>query len=454
VISPTGSPPPEIPSDWISVSLGDSGVLYCHPDLRLQQFKALNSRAIILGIVVDSKKRTELLEESEIECDLSFVERLDNLSGTYCALRLTSQNAWIYTDPSALMGIYYSPTYVSSTPSLIFDRIVDDLLRRTSPLKGTDDWYTGSTTPFSNVKMLLANHRLDLSSRDGVRFWPREEFPLNTYQDSIETIASHLRGTLSSVADAGKCVLSLTGGHDSRVNLAAARENAERIQFFTIVGQNIKKCDQAIPKVLADKYSLNYRAIEDSGSDSLLLDRYDEISSGMAMGARRGILNACQTIGGNGVIHINGNLGAITKRYFWHNSNPTEVKSKQFMKAFMSASDVIVSGIAEWMSSVPDISPPSIYNLMYLEQRGGKWMSPGENASNLFYESVAPFNSREIFASVCGMPCETQSKRNVLRDLVEVLWPDLLTVPFCPQTRKLSAFFPKKLVNLVKNLER
>jgi hypothetical protein len=451
VICPTAHRPSEIPNEWISVLLNDTHVLYYHPDLCVFQFRTATHIALFLGIVTDSETRPELIAPSELECDVSFARRLDNLSGTYCAIRITPWGAWLYTDPAALMGIYYSTTYISSTPALIFDRVHDAALQHTNPLQGTDDWYTGSKTPFSNVKMLLANHRLELETHQIQRFWPRTEFPLISYQASIEAIASHLKRTVNSLADTGKCVLSLTGGHDSRVNLAAAKEVIDRIQFFTIVGPKIKKCDQVISKALAHRNSLQYKILDDTGSDQSLLEFYDEISSGMALGARRAVLNACDAVGGKDILHINGNLGAITKSYFWHNKNPMEVSRKHILKSFTAPSKVLDSGLNEWMDTVPELPASTIYNLMYLEQRGGKWMSPGENASNIFYASVAPFNSREIFAAVCGIPNQSQFSRNILEDLVSRLWPELLNIPYCPQTRKLSTLLPKRFINWIKD---
>ena len=222
------------------------------------------------------------------------------------------------------------------------------------------------------------------------------------------------------------------------------------IEFFTIADKSVRACDLEAPASLRERFGLNHRFVENEPSPDWLTDLYDEIAAGMSIGGRREILGACRQIAGPDYIHVNGNLGGIVKALFWHSPHPKAVKLRALAKEFLKRPPCIVNGIREWQDSLPELPASFVYDLMYIEQRMGRWASIGETAANLFYRSATPFASRELFEAVAGMPEAYKPGGRLAEDFVEKLWPQLLEVEFCKERKWI--FVPKRVRRLVKRL--
>ena len=377
------------------------------------------------------------------------------MAGTYVVVVQEGTSTRLYTDPAALMGVHYTGQSAASTPSLLPGLAEDPVVTGQYRFGGSDDWYTGSATPFRGVRVLLANHCLDLDTGERWRFWPRAEPERQGAKESVALACQLLEGMVTGAASLGPLLVSLTGGRDSRVSLAAARNLTDRCQFFTVRNPLVKACDLRAPAELAERHGLKHFFVDDPGPDPMVLELYDEISGGLAIGARREIVGACALLATGDHLHLNGNLGALTKAFFWAGDRPSEVSESVFLREFVHRPPVIREGVKEWMGTLPDFLPPHVGStLLYLEQRGGRWMAPGENASSLFFRPFALFNSRELFNAICGGPIEHQVDARLLITYVKELWPELLEVEYCSYTRSASAFLPrwakdwgKKLLN-------
>lgn len=444
--------PANYPADWESFVFPTGETLAWHPLLRINLFSQDAGGIIGIGLLVNPTEETLGLYAEENLDHENIVRQLRKIGGTYVVIRYTASEVVLYTDPAAMLGVYYSDAAVASTPTLLPDLTRDRAVDAEYPLRGVDNWYTGSLTPFVGVRALMANHSLRISDRETERFWPVKDSFFSQPKDSaVAGCCRILQGMMSGVATLGRPVLSLTGGRDSRVNLAASKAITDAIEYFTLRSPNVKKCDLDIPKKLVAKFNLKHTFHDCDAAPQWLLNYYDEVASGMSIGARRDILGGAIKLASDNAIHINGNLGAITKSYFWHSPNPREVKVSALVKEFENKADCIVQGVEEWLRSVPPDTPPTTtYNLMYLEQRGGRWAGTGENASSIFYESFTPFNSRELFELLSSMPVSAISGGSLLVDFVRHLWPELLSVPYCRNYRKFGTYIPKSIKTLFK----
>lgn len=444
-------------SGWIAHELGSGLRFLAHPDLRVRRFGDETSGLLLVGTPFHARLGMREAEQRLRDpglCEHEPLARfLDGLGGTYVVIRFDLHSTWIYSDPAAMLGVYYAAGRAASSPSLLPGLERDTDLDREYPLGGRDDWYTGSLTPFLGVRALLANHALDVFSGATVRFWPHRAVEAREPEEGLREASELLRLAMRDLTDLGPLLVSLTGGRDSRVNLAAAKELAQGIHFFTLRSTSIKACDREAPEQLARDFQLDHRFVDPAPTAPWLTEMYDEMTGGLALGTRREILGTCNQLASNDGIHVNGNLGAITKSFFWPTPSPKQVKRRALAKEFVNKSPRILAGIDEWLSSLPEGLPAIVvYNLMYLEQRGGRWMGVGETASNLFYESVTPFCSRELFETISGLPTRNQYGGTLLVDFVRELWPELLGVPYCRQTRNWGSFLPVSVRSRMRSL--
>jgi len=448
VLRPRGD---EVEMQWPSYPISGTHVLHCHPDLRVRAFHAGQCTRLLLGLAVvpDGGNLEQLLG-----CEGGIETNLRDIAGTYVVIEHDEASVRIYTDPGGMMGTYWRDGRAASSPGLIPGVQRDEHLDAVFPFGGTDDWYPGSLCPFVGVRWLLANHVLDLAKGTVRRFWPLEAPAPLGHDEGLARAAHMLRATMTEFVAAAPCLISLTGGRDSRVNLAAAREIVDQIRFFTIRSPGVKKCDLEVPAKLAERFDLDHRFVDEAPAEPWLFELYDEISAGMAIGARRDIVATCNRIASDGYVHVTGNLGAITKSFFWHSPRPKSVKRRALVKEFVNKPPEIRAAIDEWLDSVPALPPTMVYNLMYLEQRGGRWMGIGETASNLFYESVTPFNSRRLFEIVSAMPTESLHGGQLLVEFVRELWPELLEVPYCTVTRNWGTYVPRRWKSVLRRMAK
>lgn len=445
----------EGPPGWSSLDLNDRLYLTHHPETPITHISTGNSGCVLVGTVVEPLGNGAdipgMLEAADIDTHHGRVALLHGLAGIYVLIWHTRERVRIYTDPGALMATYYGQGRAVSTPSLLPGLQRDSELDSEYRFNTVDDWYPGDLTPYVGVKALLANHVLDVQTGESSRFWPTEPPPTIDRAAGVEAATEILRRMARSYLDSGPCLFSLTGGQDSRVSLAAVRPWIDEVEFFTIRGPGIKKCDIEYAQRLAIDFDLNHRFVDNEESPPWLTEAHTEISAGMQPHGATSVLGACRYLASPNYIHVSGALGAITKSMFWPNRHPRTVKVSALAREFLSDAPLLRSALARWMDSLaPDLPAPLVYNLMYLEQRGGRWQSVSELGSNLFYRPATLFASRELFEVVNGLPVRDQYGGRLLYDFTRALWPELLSVPYCRPTAKFNTYLPKRLRVAVK----
>lgn len=446
-----------VPDRWRTIHLTESLTLHYHQDLRVRRFPSNKSTILVLGLAVQPLGAGYHLDRifggKEDYRQEDLIRILETLAGTYVLIRYDYHSVVLYTDPACMMNVYYGSGRAASSPALLpnieRDRIVDQQF----PFGTQNYWYPGSLCPYKGVKVLLANHALTIETGSVARFWPNKLFPSIGEEEGIESATELLRATVTEVIRNVPTLMSLTGGRDSRVNLAAARECFDDVEFFTIQASSVDPEDWRIASQIAAQFDLQHSVVPDKEAPSWLGDLYDEIAGGMAIGARRRILGACATLMSSRYVHLNGNLGYLTNCYYWPGPRPKRVTITALGADFTSRPPVIREALQEWLDSLPsDIDARTTFNLMYLEQRGGRLIAVGEAASSIFYESFTPCCSRQFFGVVCGMPTKTQWPGDLRENFVERLWPELAELPYQSVERPWAKWIPGRVKTLLKRL--
>ena len=437
------------PDGWPAVRLSQGLVLVYHPETSIMSSMTPGQwGSILIGTAVQPLGRggdvRPLLENPDLRASEARTSLLHSLGGMYVLIYFNADGVLIHTDPGALMAVYYGDGRAASTPALLPDLRRDVELDMRYRFSGSDDWYPGDLCPYVGVKALLANHVLDLASGQIERFWPTQ-VPVSVDKTTgVGAICEILRGMARGYLDAGPCVYSLTGGQDSRVNLAAVRSWVEEIEFFTIRGSHIKPCDVKYAGELANRFGLDHRFVDNEDAPGWLRELHSELCAGMETRGASSVLGACRHLASSEYTHVSGALGAITKSMFWPSKRPTNVEVSALASEFLSRSDVLMTALERWRDSIdPSLPATMVYNLMYLEQRGGRWQSVSELGSNLFYRPATLFSSRQLFEYVCAVPTEDQYGGSLLFDFTRSMWPDLLDVPYCRVTANYGTYLPK-----------
>src|SRR5699024_3194561 len=118
---------------------------------------------------------------------------------------------------------------------------------RSDELKSAQSWaalplsFAWDETPYPTIRALLPNHVLELESRRTYRYFPRERnrFTGLTFEERASEINRLWLGQMSAFAQTtDRFFVSLSGGLDSRVVLAALRDYKDKVDAFTYFTNN------------------------------------------------------------------------------------------------------------------------------------------------------------------------------------------------------------------------
>lgn len=431
----------------LTIPLGRGYRLYYHRDAAVQVVRRADAVVVIIGRCVFDDREEDVapaLRHTPASTTDAICSLARSLVGAYAILVGTFDGVHAISDPACLMGMYHNGSELASTPVLVARHGRDPIVDAQYALAGTDDWYTGSVCPFSGVHAVLANHVFALPSLAMRRFWPLQAPEYISVGDAVYECALRFRRSLAQLAREAPVLASITGGLDSRVCIAAMAAEGLAPACFTIAKSTGRDRDLEIAVQITRTVGFDHTALPWRTASPDLLAVYDDMTGGLSVGGRRAAVGSCALAAGP-YTHVNGNLGAVSIAYFWPCRNPVVVRSRALLREFCKKAPCIRDGVAEWLATVPQLPAPAVYNLMYLEQRGGRWMGIGETASCIFYDSFTPFCSRRFYEIASALPVEYQVARRLLPEVVERLVPQLALLPYYSGTDRFGRWLPKRV---------
>src|SRR5699024_6228476 len=236
-------------------------------------------------------------------------------------------------------------------------------------------------------------------------------------------------------------ILSLTGGNDSRISLAMAREHNQEIKFFTYStrkGESENKghyakvlsVDQYIVKQILSDLSLNHTFFFLNEKRKLLskIDRSNLDKNTILQHGRYILPYYLETFPRERVIHIRGNLLEIARCYFYQKDRVNDLSSVKstlkygFRKFFDEVGEsVIVSKLnssLERLNYGKNLFDYHILDLFYWEDRMGRWHSEVLNETDAAFDTLLPFNMRAIIDISLSFPVSERRSDYMFKELV------------------------------------
>lgn len=391
--------------------------------------------------------------------DQDHLERaLQDVVGCYVVFAWSPGGCRILTDPAATLGVYYDPRgdRVVSTPCLLGDYPRDPRTQEWFGAQPQNNWVPSPHTIFEGMLVLPANHVLEAGTWNARRFWPiTVETSANA--DVADRIGADLQTTMDAVVRDGRTLhMSLTGGYDSRTNLAASRAVLDHIRFFTLKSNGVSNADLALAQRLVSVAGVELRVIDCPQPTPSQLDAYDQQCGFQAFGARREIVAGCKRIADGPAIHIHGGLGVLLKNFYGARvgSRSRPICIEELLTDFGRPPKLVVEGVRDWLDSVKAFPPQLQRTLMYLEQRAPRWMGPADLASTLYYDPFCPFCSRRIAIAAAFAPDELLESGRLHKAVIARLWPELLEVPFTKGRSPLRRAIPRGLKERLRPLKK
>lgn len=471
--------PKNIDCPFISntLRLNKGYILYAHKDLNITEFTKDNTRLILLGDIFDyepyHKNNLEVLKEIIDQDFIKVVKNTEKYTGRFVIIYQYNEDIRLFNDSTATRKIYYSKIdnllYFGSQPYLLAKILNLEETKNPSKLEfyNSSDFVRlnnsniGDTTIFDDIFQVLPNHCIAINDGIPSRYWPYMLLESYDIEDTVKKCAEIIKGYLDNIISRNSVMLPVTAGKDSRLLLAATKENVNNVYYY-INKENrlsLKSVDIKIPKSLLSKLGIEFHIVDpyiniDEGFKKAYFENNHKASSKYLPLIYNYYKNYANKI------NLPGNIAfAAQNRYkFQHLSiNPqtlsiiNKVHKYKFAKEYYS----------RWYNECVEICNKynlNILNLFYWEERLANWGSQIAIDKDIAQEDINPYNSRLLISLFLGVDVRllVGPKYTFHKMIINHLWPEVLKVPINPSLKSsfkniLSSLGLLSVISRIKN---
>ena len=276
---------------------------------------------------------------------------------------------------------------------------LDASLERATQASGT--WYPMGLSGFRDMSVILPNHHVDLDTWTAHRHWsgPDPLFPVRSPKFMVREIFATLRSTIAAVAKRYPIAMDLTGGHDSRMLLAAALPFTSNIEFRTNLEHS--PADGLLSESLSRFFGLKHNNAEIDAHDRVLLRGYG---------------------------------GEVGRCFYWQkcpggDQPPTAEHLLQGL-GFPEPHEAMLTEANRWLASLPNLDRETILDMAYIEHRLGTTMSHVLYNSDTKYRfAIFPLNHRGIFLRMMSLPRKYRRQQRLATEMCRLGSPLLNLFP-------------------------
>ncbi len=476
LIGPRSFQPTE---EWKIYPLSQNLVLSSHPELGVIKYSNKDLSVILIGYLVDSFhpswSSSEILNRlaEKVSGIVDLIDLSYPLSGRWVLIFQDPKETCLFSDPSSFRQIFYYHNrhgpWAGSQPEIIKAatglRLSDNKklwqFVNTPEFVQQESAWIGDKTIYQGCHHLLPNWYLALNSNKAIRFFPNNRLSRKPQAEIVKTATTILRGSLIAMAKRMPLALPITAGWDSRILLAASRDLSGDIEYYIdrmgILPENHP--DIRIPKILTSKLGLNFD-IKNSYLDppGWFVDRLTaNVSSARVLPKTRMIYS--KYLNRESGVNITGNGGEIARNFFDKKGRlSSDQIAPEDLPSFFGYKniDYVEQELEKWVEEimVSGISNYHILDLLYWEQRMGNWCTQYLAENDIAGEKFSPFNCRLLITTLLSAPRELRVAPHYLlyQDLIREMWPEVLSVPFNPQSfkKRLRTYLPVSIVNILK----
>ena len=451
---------------WQHVPIRGTWHIAAHPELRTVTGSRDGLEVVLLGTLLDPDSVGDsdevildrLLAPSGGASDI--IRRSARLAGRWIIVVSDVTDSILFTDALGLRQVVYTSAgqpmpWVASQAGLLqrlatfhHDPINDAVLGTSSARAKREYWWPGDRTPLEGVRRLLPNHYLDLANHHVHRFWPSEEARVSTASSAAESCTALLRGVVDASARRFKTSVSVTAGLDSRIVLAASRNNATGLSFMTRQkhGEPADTADIRVASALLQSLNLRHDVVRPSAAapiaefrrayfDNVLFAHEVWCPDAEAIWDRYRLSHVLLTGHGSEV-------GRCFYRLPPYARHPLNARKLAFL-ARMRPTTEILAALDQWLATIGDPRGYDLLDLFYWEQRMGQWLAMCHlECDSAWQDVIATFNCRELLETMLSVPAALRRPPHYhfFRTLLLELWPDALAHPLNPHKQKATSF--------------
>lgn len=459
-----------LPNAWHRLAVLGGRTLHAHPDLTVTQRKRGGVELTLLGYAIDPHHPDrgdidvldDLLARAGRASDI--LAEINPLGGRWALVAVDADDAFVLHDASGLRQVVYARdsegTWAASQPLLLGKAIelkedpeaIEGFIESRFFQKKKEAWWPGDRTRYVGVQALLPNHVLNLEIGRVRRFWPSTPLEARTMKDGVDQGSAILRGMMTGARRRFPLTVAMTAGLDSRLQLAASRDVADSVAFFTHLhyGYDATHTDAVVSAKLLGRLGLEHRLIpcltpdEFAASDVPDVAAYRELYLANTSTSHLGWGSISYALGRAIPDHhviVKANCNETTRHRFRVRSGDEGTDSDTLARTMtrlmgMGGVDFATRAFRTWAeASVESVEAYGYdaYDVAFWEQRSGRWQAGDQLERDLDHETFVPFNSREYFTTLLGVPAVyRQAPEPLHREMIRVMWPETLSVRINP----------------------
>ena len=446
-------------SGWKPVEIRDGVCVSAHPDLLVTHARSGNRSVTLLGYMLDPQNPEatdrEIVERllEHLRCKPS-AERMppatESLGGRWALVVDDGAEVLLFQDPMGLRSAFWTEpssteaVWVASQPAplaellgLERDEAAQDEFVNSDVYR---DWaeyrWPASATPYREVRRLLPNRILDVVRGRARRYWPERPLRRLSLGECVETASDLLVDLIRAAAKRFPLSLATTAGWDTRLILAASREVAGDLLYFTFRHEERKPDITTAPR-LVRRLGFSHTMIgfpDQAGSAFASLYRRN-VTEAHAVWA--GIAEAACAVWPEGRVCMTGNGAEILRS----RPLPSEALTPRSLSRWMSptsrfrdqleSNPFVLEAWERWLEDVPARSEVAPWELFFWDTDSGYFAAAGEAEFDLVYESFTPYGCRRLLETMLGVDEQYQHEKRPGHYLAMIrrLWPETLCEP-------------------------
>jgi len=442
--------------NWNRTQLPDGNTLAAHPDLQITEHKGGHYHLFLLGYLLDPTDPgldnlgvLQKIEQNAAGLNHLLAQLYDK-SGHYVLFAYGGNRQIVLNDAGGLKQVYYhrdtgGRTWLTSHAAILADRLdlkvspeAEHYIHSPKYKKKLEPWWPGDSSPYMGVSRLVPNHYLDLATHTQVRFWPLTRLQHYSLRKGTQLAAELLKGTCQAAFNRSPVALTLTGGYDSRVILAACRDFAQQIDVFSMIYRHLNEEseDLVIPKKIAETHQLKYQQIRcDEEIPADFIDLYQRSTAGYKTDWMNLVYGRYAHVPAEKVI-FKGNIAEAVRCDFWPDGMyPVEVTVDTLVDASVLGDDPFVYQCMErWMKEALPTEKLGykILDTFAWEIEAGSWQAMSHSIFGFAHEEFSPFGNRKLLDIMLGVPKRYRCWPDIAmeQEIIKYLWKDLAVFPY------------------------
>lgn len=443
-----------------SFRVGDHFHLTAHADLNTVHTVEGNRSLTLLGFILDPRHPNaddsrilkqlmpELCSDSH---PMDFLQTLNVYGGRWILIANNGSRITVCNDALGQRPLYYTPrlangeVWCGAQPGIIGSllglepsRLAMEFLDAQKRSGQQEYWFPNDISGYDDIRLLLPNHYLDLTTAQSHRFWPSTLLKKLSLRHAVREGAKQLRGLMLSAANRFPLAVLMTAGWDSRSVLAAGKNLKTEVSYFT--------CDLGNGKTAAADISVPARLLYKLGKAHRVLNVPESMDPEFKQLYLQNVAMAHECMGptaqalfeflGSSEVRVSGSGSETVRQQFrpsrWHAVTAETLASFAWTKERFA-----IEAFGQWLEGIPKDTGFHILDLFYWEQKCGQWLAVGQVEWDLVGESFAPFNCRELLSTLLSthVAYRVEPHYELYRALLKELWPEVLAEPINPHKK-------------------